>query len=103
MFSQSSQTPFWKYRREFLGPPQAEFISGFIREERRKKRKIEQQAKVDANRAWKDKMKHITPMLVAAEKNKDDKASSFPQIRDFLKKKCKPSKTEFAIGQQKTW
>ena len=49
MFSQSSQTPFWKHRREFLGPPQAEFISGFIREERRKKRKIEQQAKVDAH------------------------------------------------------
>ena len=91
MISQSSQTPFWNHRRDLLGPQQAEFI----REERRKKQKIEQQAKADANRAWKDKVKHITPVLVAAEKNKDGKASSFPQIRDFLKKKCKPSKTEF--------
>ena len=70
--------------------------SGFISEERRKKQKIEQQAEADAKRAWKDKVKHITPVLLAAEKNKDDKASSFPQIRGFLKKKCKPSKTEFA-------
>ena len=30
------------------------------------------------------------------KKNKDDKANSFPQIRDFMKKKCKPSKKEFA-------
>ena len=92
-----SQTPCWNYRRELLGTQQAEFISGFIREDRRKKQKIEQQAKADAKRAWKDKVKHITPVLVAAEKNKDGKASSFPQIRDFLKKKkCKLSRTEFA-------
>ena len=96
MISQSSQTPFWNHRRDILGPQQEEFISGFIREERRKKQKIEHQAKADANRAWKDKVKHITPVLVAVEKNKDDKASSFPQIRDFLKKKCKLSRTEFA-------
>ena len=38
------------------------------RDERRKKQKIEQQAKVDAKRAWKEKVKHITPVLVAAEK-----------------------------------
>jgi len=66
------------------------------RDERRKKQKIEQQAKADAKRAWKEKVKHITPVLVAAEKTKDGKASSFAQIRDFLKKKCKPSKPEFA-------
>ena len=68
MISQSSQTSFWNHRRDLLGPQQAEFISGFIREERRKKQKIEQQAKADANRAWKDKVKHITLVLVAVEK-----------------------------------
>ena len=67
------------------------------RDERRKKQKIEQQAKANAKRAWNEKVKHITPVLVAAEKTKDGKASSFAQIRDFLKKKCKPSKMEFAI------
>ena len=66
MISQSSQTPFWNHRRDLLGLQQAEFISGFIREERRKKDKIEQQAKADAKRAWKDQVKHITLVLVAA-------------------------------------
>ena len=94
MISQSSQTPFWNHRRDLLGLQQAEFISGFIREERRKKQKIEQQVKADAKQAY--KIKWSTPVLVAAEKNKDGKVSSFPQIRDFLKKKCEPSKTGFA-------
>ena len=68
MFSQNYDTflrcdDFEKLANAILEPPKR-----FIREERRKKRKIEQQAKADANRAWKDKVKHITLELVEAEK-----------------------------------
>ena len=70
MISHSSQTSFWNHRRDILGPQQAEFISGFMREERRKKYKIQQQTKADANQAWKYKVKHITPVLVAAKKTR---------------------------------
>ena len=73
MISQSSQTSSWNHRRDLLGPQQAEFISGFIREERRKKQKIEQQEKADANRAWKYKVKHITPVLVEQKKTRMSK------------------------------
>ena len=38
----------------------------------------------------------VKPLLVAAGKTREGKASSFAQIRDFLKKKHKPNKTEFA-------
>ena len=78
MISQRSQTQFWNYRRDLLGPQQAEFISGFIREERRKKQKIEQQAKADANRAWKDKVKHITPVLGGSRKKHGRQSEFFP-------------------------
>ena len=66
------------------------------REEKRKKQQLEKEAKEKAKKAWEESVKHITPRLVAAGKTKEAKASSFPQIRDFLKKKHKPSKSEFA-------
>ena len=64
--------------------------------EKRKKQKLEQEAKEKAKKEWAEKVKHITPLLVAAGKTREGKASSFAQIRDFLKKKHKPNKTEFA-------
>ena len=59
------------------------------REEKRKKQKMEKEEKEKAKKAWAESVKHITPRLVAAGKTKEAKASSFPQIRDFLKKKHK--------------
>ena len=66
------------------------------REEKRKKQKMEKEAKEKAKKAWAESVKHITPQLMAVGKTKEGKASSFPQIRDFLRKKHKPSKSEFA-------
>ena len=51
------------------------------------KRKLEEAAKFLAREAWKEKVKHITPILIAAKKTREGEASSFPQIRDFLRKK----------------
>ena len=45
-----------------------------------KKRKLGEAAKLVAREAWKEKAKHITPLLIAAKKTQEGKASSFPQI-----------------------
>ena len=102
MVSGSSQMVCWNHRKT-LSRSQQDDRRGIEAEQtvkrkqgiRRKTQNMQKQAKVDAKQSWKEKVKHITPVLVASGKTKDDKASSFPKIRDFLKK-CKPSKTEFA-------
>ena len=45
-----------------------------------KKWKLEEAAKLVAREAWKEKVKKITPILIAAKKTREGKASSFPQI-----------------------
>ena len=59
-----------------------------------KKGKLEEAAKLVAWEAWKKKVKHMTPILIAAKKTREGKASSFPQIRDFLRKKHGVSKSQ---------
>ena len=58
------------------------------------KRKLEEAAKFLAREAWKEKVEHITPILIAAKKTREGEASSFPQIRDFLRKKHGISKSQ---------
>jgi len=47
-----------------------------------------------AREAWKEKVKQITPILIAAKKTREGKTSSFPQIRYFLRKKHGISKSQ---------
>ena len=64
-------------------------------EKRRKKAKLEKEKKAAAKLKWAEKVKQITPVLQADGKTKQGKASSFAQIRDFLKKKHKVKKVEY--------
>jgi len=50
--------------------------------------------KLVAREAWKKKVELITPILIPAKKTREGKASSFPQIRDFLRKKHGISKPQ---------
>ena len=65
------------------------------REEKRKKRKEEDEQRRLERQQWADKVKHITPVLIQAGKTREGKASTFAQIRDYLKRKFKPGKAEF--------
>ena len=66
------------------------------RSEKRKKQKMEKEAKEEVKKAWEAKVKHITPVLNSSGKTRQGESSSFAQIRNFLKKKYKPSKAEVA-------
>ena len=59
-----------------------------------KKRKFEEAAKLVAREALKAKVKQMTPILIAPKKIGEGKASSFPQIRDFLGKNHGISKSQ---------
>ena len=65
------------------------------REEKRKKRKKEDQKRQEEKQKWAEEVKDITPILTRAGKTREGKVSTFPQIRDFLKKAYKPTKAEF--------
>ena len=64
------------------------------REEKRKKRKKEDQKQQEERQKWAEEVKDITPVLRQAGKTREAKVSTFPQIRDFLKKAYKPTKVE---------
>ena len=65
------------------------------REEKRKRarRKIKNGKRKERNGA--EEVKDITPVLMQAGNTREGKVSTFPQIRDFLKKAYKPTKAEF--------
>ena len=67
-----------------------------------KKRKQEDERRRVEKQKWAKAVEHITPVLVEVGKTREGKVSTFPQIRDFLKKKYKPSKTEFEIWNVST-
>ena len=58
-----------------------------------KKRKLDEAAKLVAQEACKEIVKQVTPILIAAKKTLEGKASSFSQIQDFLRKKHGISKS----------
>ena len=65
------------------------------REEKKKKRKKEDEKRREERKKWAEEVKDITPVLTRAGKTREGKVSTFPQIRDFMKKAYKPSKAEF--------
>ena len=65
-------------------------------EEKRKKQKMEKEAKEKAKKSLCRECETYHSQLMAVGKTKEGKGSSFPQIRDFLRQKHKPSKSELA-------
>jgi len=63
-----------------------------------KKRKHEEAATLVAREAWKAKVKQITPILIAPKKTREGKASSFPQIRDFVVRKHGINNPKLLLG-----
>ena len=61
--------------------------------EKSARRKIKNGKRKERNGA--EEVKDITPVLMQAGNTREGKVSTFPQIRDFLKKAYKPTKAEF--------
>ena len=61
--------------------------------ERKRKRKLKQKKEADTE-AWKEKVKHIIPILIRTGSSKEGKIASFVQIRNYLAKKYKVKKID---------
>ena len=59
-----------------------------------KKEKLEEAAKLVVREVWKANVKKITHNLIAQKKTREEKASTIPQIRDFLGKNNGISKSQ---------